>query len=126
MSAERPLPRPDAIRAVAVRYRPLLDEVQAEIESASRDGSQVGHQEAWRGVERRLVRLLDAIEECAAAVEADRPDARSRIERLDGSIRSFEPDAAAIRGGRLTPLPTLPWADPDPAPPRRPSLRLIR
>lgn len=122
------LPRPDELRAVALRYRPLLEDVRAEIEGASRDGSQVGHQEHWRGVERRLERLLDAIEACAAAVEADAPDAAARIARLDARIRGFEPDAAAIRGGRLAPLPTLPWADPAPDEPaaRRPRLRLVR
>ncbi|GMV41348.1 MAG: hypothetical protein AMXMBFR64_30640 [Myxococcales bacterium] len=119
------LPRPDAIRALRSRYEALGAVVQAELDGLSRDGSQAVHEARMRGLERRRHRLIDTIEACAAAVEAESPEAPRLLERLDVAIRAFEPDAAVLRGGRLEPLPALPWEAHEPSG-RRPHLRVIR
>lgn len=122
-----PLPRPDEIRALRARYTTLLGYLQAEIDGVSRDGSLAVHEAQWRGALRRIERLIDGIETCAAAVEAEDADARRQIERLGAAIRAFEPDAAALRGDRLEPLPALPWSSPPgDQPRRRPVLRVLR
>lgn len=124
------LPRPDEVRALAATFEHMLADAEEEIRNSSSDGSQAGHQELWRRYLSKIEALLDAIEQCAGAIERDDPGAPVQLERLEADVRAFERPGSAVRGSRIRPVVSLPWAragePPRPAGRVRPRLRLVR